>query len=108
MTSSLTTVLEEMTISSDQMRRENDVLKAYITQLSTNNDAMKDEIKQLMANNYEQRDQNRQLRTEVDMMKAENVQLKIKNDDLKRHAGTSKVHYPQPLPRARQQPKVSR
>ena len=104
MTSSVTTALEEMTINNEQLRRENDVLKTDNTRLRKNDDAMKDEIKQLKTNNDKQRDQNKQLRTEIDVMKAENIQLKIENDDLRRHTGTSKL---QPLPRARQQPKVS-
>ena len=115
MTSSLTTALEEMTINNEQLRREVDDLK---TQLRTNNDVMKDENKQLKsnidkqkdemewlkANNDKQRDQNRRLYTEVDMMKAENHQLKVEIDDLRRHICTNKS---QPLPRTRQQPKVS-
>ena len=51
MTSSLTTPLKEMTINNEQLRRENDVLKADITQLRTDNDGMKDKIKQLKTNN---------------------------------------------------------
>ena len=126
--SSLTSTLEEMTINSEQLRRENEVLKADNTQLRTNNDALKNEIIQLQV---QQKDENKQLttlldkmavnnqnqiqqinsqsseimqlRTKVDMTKAENIQLKIENDDLRRHTGTSKL---QPLPRVRQQ-KVS-
>ena len=79
MSSSLTTALEDMTINNEQLRRENDILKTDNMQL-------------------------RQLRTEVDMIKAENIQLKTENDDLRRHTGTRKL---QPLPRARQKPKVS-
>ena len=111
-----------MTINNEQLRREVDVL-------ITDNDAMKDEIIQLQAkqkdeigqlttlldkmavNNQKQIQQINtqsseivQLRTEVDIIRAENIQLKTKNDDLRRHTGTSKL---QPLPRARQQPKVS-
>ena len=130
MTSSLTTALEEMTINNEQLRREVDVLTTDITQLRTDNDAMKDEIIQLQINNDKQKDEigkltnlldemainqkqtqqiNSQsseivrLRTEVDI-RAENIQLKTENDNLRRHTGTRKL---QPLPRARQQPKVS-
>ena len=83
MTGSLTNALEEMTINNEQLRREVDIL-------TTDNDAMKDNIDK-------QRDLIRELR-------AENIQLKTENDDLRTHTGTNK---PQPLPRARQQPKVS-
>ena len=111
------------------MRRENDVLKTDNSKLRTNNDAMKNEIIQLQAkqkdeigqlttllgkmavNNQNQIQQINsqsseivQLRTEVDVIKAENIQLKTENDDLRRNAGSSEL---QPLPRARQQPKVS-
>ena len=83
MTSSVTTALGEMTINNEQLRREVDVLTTDNTQLRTDN---------------------RQLQTENDMIKAENILLKTENDDLRRHTGTRKL---QPLPRARQQPKVS-
>ena len=90
-----------MTIKNEQLKGENNFLKTDNTQLRTK---MKDEIRQLKVYNDKQRDQVKQLQTEVDMMKAENIQLKIENDDLRRHTGTNKL---QPLPRARQQPKVS-
>ena len=121
-----------MTINNEQLRRENGVLNTDNTQLKTGNDAMKDENKQLKANNDKQKDeigqlttllgkmavnnQNQiqqinsqsseivQLRTEVDVIKVENIQLKTENDDLRRNTGSRKL---QPLPRARQQPKVS-
>ena len=129
MTSSLITALEEMIIDNEQLRREVDVLTTDNTQLRTDNDTMKDEIIQLQAkqkdeigqlttlldkmavNNENQIQQVNsqsskiaQLQTEVDMVRAENIQLKTENDDLRRHTGTRKL---QPLPRARQQPKVS-
>ena len=62
MTSSLTTGLEDM-------RRENDVLKADNTQLRTNNDQLKDEITQLKA---KQRDEIGQLTTLLDKMAVNN------------------------------------
>ena len=94
MTSSPTTVLEEMTIDNGQLRRENDVLKADITQPKTK---QKDEIGQLTTlldkmavtneNQIQQikslKDENKQLRSEVHMIKSENIQLKNENDDLK-------------------------
>ena len=111
-----------MTINNEQLRRENDVLTA-------DNDAMKDEIIQLQAKQKDeigqlttlldkmavndekhtqqinsQSSENIRLRAEIDMIKAENIQLKVENDDLRRHTDTSKL---QPLPRARQRPKVS-
>ena len=129
MTSSLITALEEMIIDNEQLRREVDVLTTGNTQLRTDNDTMKDKIIQLQAkqkdeigqlttlldkmavNNENQIQQVNsqsskiaQLQTEVDMVRAENIQLKTENDDLRRHTGTRKL---QPLPRARQQPKVS-
>ena len=95
-TSSPTTVLEEMTIDNGQLRRENDVLKADhdITQPKTK---QKDEIGQLTTlldkmavtneNQIQQikslKDENKQLRSEVHMIKSENAQLKNENDDLK-------------------------
>ena len=94
-----------MTINNEQLRRESDILKIDNTRLRTNNDVIKIENMQLKAKIDKQRDQIGQLRTEVDMIKADNNnQLKIEHDDLSRCAGTTK---PQPLPRARQQPKVS-
>ena len=53
MTSSLTTALEEMTLHSQELKKENDVMKDENTQLKTNNDAMKDEIAQLKAENQQ-------------------------------------------------------
>ena len=115
MTSLLTTALEEM-------RREVDVFKTDNTQLRTNNDAMKNEMVYLKSNNEKQKDENKQLTTLLDKMAVNNqnqmqqinsqsreivqlkAQLKTENDDLRRHTGTSKL---QPLPSARQQPKVS-
>ena len=93
-------------------------MKDEMVQLQDNNDKQKDEIGQLTTlldemavNNQNQTQQINtqsseivQLTTEVDMIRAENIQLKTENDDLRRHAGASKL---QPLPRARQQPKVS-
>ena len=66
---------------------------------------MKNENMQLKVEIGKQRDQVGQLRTEVDMIKADNSnQLKTENDDLSRCTGVTK---PQPIPRAKQQPKVS-
>ena len=53
------------------------------------------------------RDENKQLRTEVHMIKSENVQLKNEIDDLMGRVDRSNLHYPQPLPRMRQNLKVS-
>ena len=53
------------------------------------------------------RDENKQLRTEVHMIKSENVQLKNEIDDLMGRVDRSRLHYPQPLPRMRQNLKVS-
>ena len=94
-----------MTINNEQLRRDNDILKIDNTRLRTNNDAMKNENMQLKVEIGKQRDQIGQLRTEVDMIKADNSnQLKTENDDLSRCTGVTK---PQPIPRAKQQPKVS-
>ena len=94
-----------MTINNEQLRRDNDILKIDNTQLRTNNDAMKNENMQLKVEIGKQRDQIGQLRTEVDMIKADNNnQFKTENDDLSRCTVITK---PQPLPRAKQQPKVS-
>ena len=68
MASSLTTALEEMTISNEQLREEVDILKTDNTQLRTNNDTMKDEMVQLAANNDRQKDEIGQLTTLVDKM----------------------------------------
>ena len=102
MTSSLTTDLEEMTISNEQLRREVDVIKTEATQLRTDNDKQKDEtgrlttlLDKMAVNNENQLQQINsqsseivQLRTEVDIVKAENVQLKSENDDLRRQNDT--------------------
>ena len=103
------------------MRREVNVLKTDNTQLRTNNDAMKNEMVYLKSINEKQKDENKQLTTLLDKMAVNNqnqiqqinsqsreiVQLKAQlktEKDLRKHTGTSKL---QPLPSARQQPKVS-
>ena len=80
MTSLLTTTLEEM-------KKENNGLKADNTQLRTSNDAMKDEITQLKA---KQEDEIGQLTTLLDKTAASNesqlqqiAQLKIEVQQLK-------------------------
>ena len=86
-----------MTISNEQLKKENDVLKNEIIKLRAENIVMKD-------NSDKQRDQIRQLRTEVDMITGEIVQLKKKTDDLERGIGTNQL---EPLLRTRQKSKVS-
>ena len=82
MTNSLATALEEMTINNEQLKRENDVLKADSMELKTSNEVMQDENKQLsalldmMAVNTENKAQ--QISSKIERMKDENAQVKIK------------------------------
>ena len=61
-----------MTISNEQLRSENDVLKTDNTQLRTDNDSMRDEIIQLQANSDKQKDEIGQLTTLLDKMAVNN------------------------------------
>ena len=71
-----------MTINNEQLKRENDVLKADNMELKTSNEVMQDENKQLsalldmMAVNTENKAQ--QISSKIERMKDENAQVKIK------------------------------
>ena len=71
-----------MTINNEQLRRENDVLKADNMELKTSNEVVKDENKQLsalldmMAVNTENKAQ--QTNSKIEKIKNENAQVKLK------------------------------
>ena len=79
-----------MTVSIEQLRRENDTLKSDNTQLRTDNDAMDNENKELTTlvhevtiTNENQRQQINSRDREIEELTDENRQLKIEVQQLK-------------------------
>ena len=70
MTGSLTTALEEVTLHSQELKKEKNAMKDENTQLKTNIDSLTHENIQLKANNNA-------LRDEVGRLNTENQQLKV-------------------------------
>ena len=92
--------MEEMTISKEQLSNENNLLKTNNTQLKADDNVMKD-------NSDKQSGQIRQSRTKVEdsiLIRAEDIQLENIVVDSENFTGASKL---EPVPKARQKPKVS-
>ncbi|XP_065883156.1 testis-specific gene 10 protein-like [Dysidea avara] len=80
---SLTTQLEEMTISSKELRRENDILQIHNDGLKVEVDSLKEEVDGLKVENNSLKEEVDGLKVEVDGLKVENSGLKEEVDGLK-------------------------